>query len=68
MTHSRAENLINKLITNNISGEELSELLEDVNNENEKQKYSDALENYFNRLLKENTEGQDVVDKEKTSQ
>ena len=56
MTPSRAENLINKLIANKLSGEELAELLAGINNENEQQKYSDALEIYFDQLLKENGE------------
>lgn len=54
MTTSRAENLINKLIANELSGEELTELLAGINNESEQQKYSDALEIYFDQLLKEN--------------
>lgn len=58
MTPSRAEKLIGKLIANELSGEELGELLEGINNENEQQNYSDALEIYFDRLLKEN-EGND---------
>lgn len=67
MTHSRAENLINKLIANKISGEELGELLEGVKNEDEQQKYSDALEIYFDRLLKENAGNQVLKDQEKTN-
>lgn len=67
MTHSRAENLINKLIANKISGEELGELLEGVKNEDEQQKYSDALEIYFDRLLKENSGNQILKDQEKTN-
>jgi hypothetical protein len=54
MSLSRAEKLINKLITNTLSGEELSELLEGITSEEEQQKYSDALEIYFNNLLKDN--------------
>lgn len=67
MTHSRAENLINKLIANKISGEELGELLEGVKNEDEQQKYSDALEIYFDRLLKENAGNHAIKDQEKTN-
>ncbi len=67
MTHSRAENLINKLIANKISGEELGELLEGLKNEDEQQKYSDALEIYFDRLLKENEGNQEIKDQEKTN-
>ncbi len=65
MTQSRAENLINKLIANKISGEELGELLEGVKNEDEQQKYSDALEIYFDRLLKENAGNHAIKDQEK---
>ena len=54
MSLSRAETLINKLISNKLSGEELSELLEGINNAEDQQKYSDALEIYFDFLLKEN--------------
>ena len=64
MTPSRAENFINKLIANKLSGEELSELLEGINNENEQQKYSDALEIYFDQLLKENVSGDSEEDQE----
>lgn len=67
MTHSRAENLINKLIANKISGEELGELLEGLKNEDEQQKYSDALEIYFDRLLKENEGKQAIENQEKTN-
>ena len=54
MALSREEILIDKLISNKISGEELSELLEGITSDEQQQKYSDALEIYFNRLLKEN--------------
>lgn len=54
MTPSRADDLINKLIANKLSGDELTELLAGISNENEKQKYSDALEIYFNQLLRDN--------------
>jgi len=59
MTPSRAENLINKLIANKLSGEELNELLAGITNENEQKKYSDALEIYFDQLLKENEQNQE---------
>ncbi|MCE7066226.1 hypothetical protein [Dyadobacter sp. CY326] len=58
MSLSRAETLINKLINNKLSGEELSELLEGINSAEDQQKYSDALEIYFDYLLKENQNGQ----------
>ncbi|WAC10366.1 hypothetical protein [Dyadobacter pollutisoli] len=54
MSLSRAEKLINKLISNKLTGEELSELLEGITSEEDQQKYSDALEIYFNNLLKDN--------------
>lgn len=53
MALSRAEKLINKLISNKLSAEELSELLEGITSEGDQQKYSDILEIYFNKLLKE---------------
>lgn len=56
MSLSRAEYLIEKLISNKLSGEELSELLDGVNNENNKEHYSGILEIYFNRLVQENDE------------
>ncbi|MCF0042901.1 hypothetical protein [Dyadobacter fanqingshengii] len=54
MSLSRAETLINKLISNKLTGEELSELLEGINSEKDQQKYSDALEIYFDYLLRQN--------------
>lgn len=54
MSLSRAEYLIEKLISNKLSGEELSELLDGVGNENHQKYYSDILEVYFNRLVQEN--------------
>jgi hypothetical protein len=53
MALSRAEKLINKLISNELSAEELSELLEGITSEGDQQKYSDVLETYFNKVLKE---------------
>jgi hypothetical protein len=53
MSLSRAENLINRLITNKLTGNELSEIFEGLKDEAERQKYSDALEIYFSRLVKE---------------
>ncbi|MCF0063896.1 hypothetical protein MUK70_26835 [Dyadobacter chenwenxiniae] len=54
MSLSRAETLINKLISNKLTGQELSELLEGINSEKDQQKYSDALEIYFDYLLRQN--------------
>lgn len=56
MSLSRAEYLINRLISNKLSGEELSELLEGVGSQEQQQSYSDVLEKYFNQLIKENDE------------
>lgn len=53
MSISRAEILINKLISNKISEGELAELLAGIVDEGERKTYSDALEIYFNRLLNE---------------
>jgi len=53
MSLSRAENLISKLISNKLSGEELSELLEGIQSEEDQKNYSDALEVYFNQLLQD---------------
>jgi hypothetical protein len=53
MSSSRAEKLINKLISNKLTGNELSEIFEGLNDEEERQKYSDALEIYFSTLVKE---------------
>lgn len=57
MSLSRAEYLINKLIGNTLSGEELSELLDGVGNEDNQQHYSEVLEIYFNRLVQEKEQG-----------
>ncbi|MCE6992280.1 hypothetical protein [Dyadobacter sp. CY323] len=54
MSLSRAEKLIQKLISNKLSGKELSELLEGISSEKEQKDYSDALETYFNELLNAN--------------
>jgi len=53
MSITRAEKLIEKLISNRLSGEELSELLAGITSEQDQQAYSDALEIYFNKLLDE---------------
>ncbi|MGN7889324.1 hypothetical protein ACN9ML_19010 [Dyadobacter endophyticus] len=53
MSLSRAEILINKLISNKISGDELAELLAGISDDERGKNYSDALEIYFNRLLRE---------------
>jgi transcriptional regulator CtsR len=53
MSVTRAEYLIDRLISNNLSADELQELLNGVSNEKEQRKISDVLEKYFNRLLQE---------------
>ncbi|REA59052.1 hypothetical protein DSL64_19025 [Dyadobacter luteus] len=53
MSVTRAEYLIDRLISNNLSADELQELLNGVSNEEEQRKISDVLEKYFNRLLQE---------------
>jgi hypothetical protein len=59
MSVSRAEYLIERLIGNNLSGEELDELLSGVSDVEQQQKISDVLQNYFNRLLQENENKKD---------
>ena len=56
MSVSRAQILIEKLISNRLSAEELSELLAGTHDEVVQQAYSDALEMYFNRLLAEESD------------
>lgn len=68
MKHSRAEKLIKKLIANKLSGEELGELLEGMKSESEQQNYSDALEIYFNSLLKEQADQSAKENQEKPNQ
>lgn len=55
MVRSRAEYLINKLISNTLSERELDELLEGLGKEDVLNEYSPILERYFNELIeKEN--------------
>ena len=56
MSLSRAEYLVNRLIGNKLSGEELSELLVGMDDEKEQAFYSEVLEIYFNKLVIENDE------------
>jgi transmembrane sensor len=53
MVRSRAEYLINKLISNTLTGKELDELLEGLGKDEILQEYSPILENYFNELVEE---------------
>lgn len=56
MSVPRAKILIEKLIRNRLSTDELSELLAGTHDEAVRQAYSDALEAYFDRLLAEEME------------
>ncbi|MBO9616849.1 MAG: hypothetical protein J7619_29455 [Dyadobacter sp.] len=60
----RAKELIDRLVENKISQEELAELLAGITNEKEQKLYSDALEIYFNRLLNENSPNDDSPTRE----
>ncbi|MCF0069461.1 hypothetical protein LZD49_03200 [Dyadobacter sp. CY261] len=53
MSVPRAKILIEKLISNRLSTEELAELLAGTHDEAVQQAYSDELEVYFNQLLAE---------------
>lgn len=61
MSVSRAQILIEKLVSNRLSAEELSELLAGAHDETVQQAYSDALEVYFNRLLAEESGKQSAL-------
>ncbi|CAG4989700.1 hypothetical protein DYBT9275_00349 [Dyadobacter sp. CECT 9275] len=64
MSRTRAENLINKLISNKLSGKELTELLEGITDEDNQHNFSQALEAYFQQLLKENNPEEAPVSQE----
>jgi len=51
MQKSRARYLIEALIHNNLSRQELDELLEGLGNVEAMDEYSDVLRNYFDKLL-----------------
>ncbi|MFC5408831.1 FecR family protein [Larkinella bovis] len=53
MVRSRAEYLINKLISNTLSETELEELLEGMEKDEMLQQYSSVLEQYFNTLIEQ---------------
>lgn len=53
MSLSRAEELVDKLISNKLSGKEWAEVLKDLNDEIKMLEYSDVLESYFDQLVKE---------------
>lgn len=59
MPRSRAENLINKLISNKLSETELSEFLKGLADEEQQQYYSDVLERHFQNLLEENQKNEE---------
>jgi hypothetical protein len=54
MTTSRPAYLIDKLLKNNISKEELEELLASIGDTEMSEEYVIVLEKYFNQLLVEN--------------
>lgn len=51
MSNSRAHYLLDQLIKNSLSEDELNELLETVGQEKMNKEYSELLENYFHTLL-----------------
>jgi hypothetical protein len=53
MELSRPEYLMDRLISNQLSKEELAELLADIGEREMSPEYSDILERYFNQLLGE---------------
>ncbi|GAB3330784.1 FecR domain-containing protein [Larkinella ripae] len=53
MVRSRAEYLINRLISNTLSDKELDELLEGIVNDETLKEYSPILEKYFNELVEQ---------------
>ncbi|MEI7585288.1 hypothetical protein [Runella sp.] len=54
MERSRPEHLIDKLLSNELSKEELDELLAGLGEKEMSPEYSTILEHYFNQLLNEN--------------
>jgi hypothetical protein len=54
MERSRPEYLIDKLLSNELSKEELDELLTELGEKEMSPEYSAILEHYFNQLLNEN--------------
>lgn len=53
MSRTRAEILINKMLNNNLTASELEEFLKGFDNGQQEQIYSEILEAYFDRLLKQ---------------
>lgn len=53
MERSRPDYLMDKLINNQLSKEELAELLADIGETEMSPEYSNILERYFNQLLSE---------------
>ncbi|MPR33097.1 hypothetical protein [Salmonirosea aquatica] len=53
MSNSRAHYLIDRLIKNSLSEDELSELLAAIGREQMTEEYSELLENYFSELLQD---------------
>lgn len=57
MSHSRARYLIDQLIDNRLTGDELSELISSLGHKEMTPEYSQILELYFNELLEERDSG-----------
>lgn len=61
MKSSRPEYLIDKLIKNKLTQEELNELLSEMGENEMSSEYSAVLERYFNQLLVENAIKKDII-------
>jgi hypothetical protein len=61
MKSSRPEYLIDKLIKNKLTKEELEELLSEMGENEMSSEYSEILERYFNQLLVENAIKKDII-------
>ncbi len=53
MDRHRSNYLVDQLIRNKLSEAEFDEFLAGLNNQTDRQTYSDALETYFNQMLTE---------------
>lgn len=61
MERSRPDYLMDRLINNQLSKEELAELLADIGETEMSPEYSNILENYFNQLLGESHANKSTV-------
>lgn len=59
MKPNRSEYLIGKLLSNELSIDELNEFLEGLGSHEMTEEYSSIFEQYFNRLLAQNTNPKD---------